>query len=151
MTMAEERTELQEGAAAISQAGREVGISLDDLRPERPIPTARGVPWIIGGHGGGLYGDFHRERIRAHEKHAPRGKSCEQMDWTDRDWLPVLTEEVGEVARALCDREPSGRLREELVQVGAMAAAWINSIDHAPKMGQPSVPETVNNDAEHEA
>ncbi len=100
----------------------------------RLIPTENDFRMRLGR----LYDDMHRERIRAHEKHAPKGKSCEQMDWTDRDWLPVLTEEVSEVARALNDREPSTRLREELVQVGAMAAAWINAIDHAPKMGDAS-------------
>jgi len=75
------------------------------------------------------YEDMHNERVRAHVKHAPQGGSMEVREWTDWFWLPVLVEEVGEVARAMCDRELSSRVREELVQVGAMVAAWIDSID----------------------
>jgi hypothetical protein len=35
---------------------------------------------------------------------------------------------VGEVARALCDREPLGRLRTEVIQVAAMALAYADAI-----------------------
>lgn len=86
------------------------------------------------------YRDVHRERERAHRKHDPAGGSMERKRWSDRMWLPVLTEEVGEVARVLCDqavgdereRDPThvrARLREELVQVAAMACAWVDAID----------------------
>jgi NTP pyrophosphatase (non-canonical NTP hydrolase) len=40
--------------------------------------------------------------------------------------LPILTEEVGEVARALCD---GTNLREELVQVAAVALAWVEALE----------------------
>lgn len=43
--------------------------------------------------------------------------------------LAVLTEEVGEVARALLDCESPERLRAELVQVAAVAVAWAEAID----------------------
>lgn len=87
-----------------------------------------------------LYGDVHRERIRAHEKHDAAGGSMERRPWHDGMWLPVLTEEIGEVARVLCDFElgvagafldgsPADKLREELVQVAAMACAWIAALD----------------------
>lgn len=42
--------------------------------------------------------------------------------------LAVLTEEVGEVARALLDRESPERLRAELVQVAAVATAWAETL-----------------------
>lgn len=81
------------------------------------------------------YGDVHRERVRAHTKHDARNGSMERKDWNHPIWLPVLTEEVGEVARVLCENELGNltdarvRLREELVQVAAMACAWIDAID----------------------
>lgn len=42
--------------------------------------------------------------------------------------VAVLTEEVGEVARAVLDREDTDRLRAELVQVAAVAVAWLESL-----------------------
>lgn len=40
-------------------------------------------------------------------------------------WLAILTEEVGEVARCLQERrDPT----DELAQVGAVAASWIDSV-----------------------
>lgn len=100
---------------------------------------------------GGLYAtkvyiDVHKERIRAHAKHDSDGNSMERKTFDDPAWLSVLVEEVGEVARALCDHRhaaindapgvaaPARRIliklmREELVQVAAMAVAWIDSID----------------------
>jgi NTP pyrophosphatase (non-canonical NTP hydrolase) len=92
------------------------------------------------------YDSVHAERIRAHTKHGSFGDSMEQKEWTDPAWLSVLVEEVGEVARELCDHrhrqdanpeadrdayaEHRERMREELVQVAAMAVAWIDSIDN---------------------
>lgn len=75
--------------------------------------------------------DAEQERERAHAKHSAKGMSAEQMPWTDPFWLPVLVEEVGEVARAMCDREPARRVREELIQVAAMALAWADAIESA--------------------
>lgn len=85
------------------------------------------------------YSFMHNERMRAHRKYAPHGGSMEVLGWDDPVRLPVLVEEVGEVARALgpllhdpyrLDRdELIANLREELVQVGAMAAAWIDALD----------------------
>lgn len=40
--------------------------------------------------------------------------------------LAILTEEVGEVARAMCD---GTALRGELVQVAAMALSWAQSLE----------------------
>ena len=41
--------------------------------------------------------------------------------------LAILVEEVGEVARAICDRDPE-HMREELVQVAAVAVAWVEAL-----------------------
>jgi NTP pyrophosphatase (non-canonical NTP hydrolase) len=71
------------------------------------------------------------ERERAHLKHGARGNSREDQPWDEKEWLPILVEEVGEVAHLLTyDADPNPRtLRKELVQVAAMASAWIAAID----------------------
>ncbi len=74
-----------------------------------------------------VYDEIARERERAHIKHVAAGKSVETRDFYDPEWLPILTEEIGEVARALCDNESVEHLRDELIQVAAMAAAWADS------------------------
>ena len=38
--------------------------------------------------------------------------------------LAILTEEVGEVARAICDEQGDEHMLEELVQVAAVALRW---------------------------
>ena len=40
----------------------------------------------------------------------------------------VLTEETGEVVRAVLDIERGDQLRRELVQVAAVAVAWLESL-----------------------
>lgn len=42
--------------------------------------------------------------------------------------VAVLAEEVGEVARAVLDVERTDRLRTELVQVAAVAVAWLEAL-----------------------
>ena len=81
------------------------------------------------------YADVHRERQRAHAKHGAAGNSREDAHWLDREWLPILMEELGEAAHeitydALPENLPA-RLRAELVQVAAMACAWIDAIDRS--------------------
>ena len=103
-------------------------------------PTESDIPI----HGWRPYSDMHRERIRAHKKHDDHGGSMERKAFDDPAWLPVLVEEVGEVARVLCDialgqipgRARRAVLREELVQVGAMTAAWIDAIDSSRDPGE---------------
>lgn len=83
-----------------------------------------------------VYDEVHEERERAHEKHA--GNSREDQYWFDGEWLAILVEEMGEVAHELTydvydpdsleGKRPMG-LRKELVQVAAMACAWIDAID----------------------
>lgn len=42
--------------------------------------------------------------------------------------VAVLAEECGEVARAVIDMDPKASLRRELVQVAAVATAWLESL-----------------------
>ena len=82
----------------------------------------------------GVYDDVHEERERAHAKHGAKGNSRENAAWDEHEWLAVLTEELGEAAHELTyDTGPGARerLRKELVQVAAMACAWIDSIDRS--------------------
>lgn len=89
-----------------------------------------------------VFDEINAERLRAHAKHgATSMESCDRF--ADRR-LRVLVEEVGEVAQVLNDREHNldrfvddsyptmaaeQDLRSELVQVAAMAVAWIAAID----------------------
>ena len=47
---------------------------------------------------------------------------------SDEAKLVVLVEEVGEVARAIHDREETDHLREELIQIAAVAVAWAETL-----------------------
>jgi hypothetical protein len=42
--------------------------------------------------------------------------------------LAVLSEEHGEVARALLEKSPRDHLKKELIQVAAVAVAWVEQI-----------------------
>jgi hypothetical protein len=90
-----------------------------------------------------VYDDIRAERERAHAAHGPT--SAEALAVTDLARLAVLVEEMGEVAREFNDtrhhaRGPSGampgvnldRLRNELVQLAATAAAWADNIGRRP-------------------
>lgn len=60
--------------------------------------------------------------------------TCADPAMPTADKLAVITEELGEVARELCDaraekREPYPNLRVELVQLAACCVAWAESID----------------------
>jgi NTP pyrophosphatase (non-canonical NTP hydrolase) len=46
----------------------------------------------------------------------------------DGKWAAILMEEVGEVATAILHNDPKN-LREELIQVAAVAAAWVEALD----------------------
>jgi hypothetical protein len=92
-------------------------------------PTESDIP----PNGFAPYHEFHLERIRAHVKHAANGNSRENASWKNQEWLAILMEELGEVAHELTydsGENYKKRLRAELVQVGAMTAAWIDAIDN---------------------
>jgi NTP pyrophosphatase (non-canonical NTP hydrolase) len=48
-----------------------------------------------------------------------------EQNHRDSVWLTILSEEVGEAAKALLER---GDLEEELIQIAAVAVAWHESI-----------------------
>lgn len=78
-----------------------------------------------------IYLEIHDERIRAHVKHAAKGNSRENAPASDPQWLAIVGEEYGEVCHALTydSNESAAELRAELIQLAAMAAAWIAAID----------------------
>lgn len=53
--------------------------------------------------------------------------NVEHPETDPRQKLAVLMEEVGEVAKAIIDHESEARVRSELVQVAAVAVAWLES------------------------
>lgn len=77
--------------------------------------------------------ELRSERIRAHEKH--RDHSMEFWPTLSPERYLVLAEEVGEVAKEFNDAKVEDRpidvaaLRKELVQVAAMAVAWVAALD----------------------
>lgn len=54
--------------------------------------------------------------------------TCADPEIADVLKLPVLGEEFGEVAKAMNEGDADA-LREELIQVAAVAVAWIESLD----------------------
>lgn len=69
--------------------------------------------------------DVHLERHQQDEKWG-------EQNHEDSYWLGILMEEVGESATDVIENtldSHTARLREELVQVAAVAVAWIECID----------------------
>ena len=65
------------------------------------------------------------------ERLAQENKWGEQ-NHTDEIWLAILTEEIGEVAKAILE---GTSITDELVQVAAVAVAWHECIWHRRKEG----------------
>ena len=77
-----------------------------------------------------IVADIAAEHIRQREKHGD--ESCQDLPAGHRAWLPILVEEVGEVATEVANLDPGHEpvdLRKELVQVAAVTIAWIAAID----------------------
>jgi NTP pyrophosphatase (non-canonical NTP hydrolase) len=78
-----------------------------------------------------IYALIGAERIRQIEqwgKPHPWGwGDCSSDDVAPIVKAAVLTEEVGEVARAVLDQDPE-QLQAELVQVATVAVAWLESL-----------------------
>jgi NTP pyrophosphatase (non-canonical NTP hydrolase) len=74
------------------------------------------------------FSSISQERRRQDEKWG-------EQNHPDPVWLAILTEEVGEAAQEVLTKEfgdaakGHGSLREELVHVAAVAAAWIECLD----------------------
>lgn len=83
-----------------------------------------------------IYDEVRDERARAHAKHGEKSMEGWPADHPLR--LPILVEEVGEVAKAMNEAALSGlpmdhpdvraEMRAELVQVAAMATAWADAL-----------------------
>lgn len=81
-----------------------------------------------------VYEAVKSERVCAHAKHGEG--TTEGTDPLAPHWLAILSEEVGEVARAICEHTLGNEdyettlqdMHGELVQVAAMALAWADSI-----------------------
>lgn len=71
-----------------------------------------------------------RQRTKWNEPHAHGEGDCSSDLVPLAVKVAVLTEEVGEVARAFLDGDP-GNLVDELVQVAAVAVAILESVDGA--------------------
>lgn len=78
-------------------------------------------------------------RGRAHMKHGPNGIEVKPAD-DPLFWLSCLGEEFGEVARALTYDGPTAGLRSELIDVMAVASAWIDALDGGARHGMAYAP-----------
>ena len=81
---------------------------------------------------GAIYQQINAERARQQAKwggpHDWGEGDCSSPHVEETTKLCVLSEEVGEVSRALLDGNKAD-LRAELVQVAAVAVAWLEGID----------------------
>lgn len=66
-----------------------------------------------------------RERARSDARYGP----ARERGYTPHDWLAALTEETGEVARAISKAESRERVIEELAQVAGVALAAIEALE----------------------
>lgn len=86
------------------------------------------------GYDGALRAEVAREIERQDAKWGEQNHS-------DEICLLVLTEEVGEVAKAILERRaefdtrPPDQMREEIVQVAAVAMQWLDCMDRRPEGG----------------
>lgn len=58
-------------------------------------------------------------------------------------WLGILMEEVGETSKAIIERK-SDDIRKELVQVAAVAVAWLENIERAKNLKEFQTDSTTN-------
>lgn len=75
-----------------------------------------------------VWTEVQHARLAAHKKHGDN--SIEAIPADDPRWLTILVEETGEIARAMTyDNGSRKDLRAELVDVLAVASAWIDKLD----------------------
>jgi NTP pyrophosphatase (non-canonical NTP hydrolase) len=79
-----------------------------------------------------IYAAIDAERVRQAEKWGPPHPwgqgDCSSLLVDETVKVAVLAEECGEVARAVLDAR-HGDMRRELVQVAAVAVAWLEAFD----------------------
>jgi hypothetical protein len=75
-----------------------------------------------------VFAEIDAERARQAAKWGAPGfwgtGDCSSLDIPETVKVAVLAEECGEVARAVLERDPEN-LRHELIQVAAVAVAWL--------------------------
>lgn len=76
-----------------------------------------------------VFDDVMDERARQEALHP--GDTCWELGKAAREKWRVLHSEVWEVFRAIAEDEPIGNLRDELIQVAAVAVAWVQALDRA--------------------
>lgn len=74
-----------------------------------------------------VWHEINRGRLAAHAKHGEN--SIESVPAGDPRWLPILGEEFGEVAATLTYDKNLADLRAELLDLAAVATAWIDALD----------------------
>jgi NTP pyrophosphatase (non-canonical NTP hydrolase) len=79
-----------------------------------------------------IYGNIESERFRQDKKWGDQSGNANVV------WSTVLTEEVGEAAKAVLELDFGHggtweELREELIQSAAVCVAWIEAIDKREK------------------
>lgn len=74
-----------------------------------------------------LYREVLNARLIAHAKHGDN--SIEVEPAKSPRWLAILVEEVGEVANTLTYDGDNTKTRAELIDVIAVATAWVDRID----------------------
>lgn len=108
---------------------------------ESRVNAARRVMDRLGYHV--LPCDVMPEAERAHHKHAASSFILPGR-FNNDERLKFVVEEVGEVARALTAVDDGGGdggdLREELVQLAHLAAAWVAVLDVAAEIARENVP-----------
>ncbi len=134
----EQLDELKPLAAVITKALRETPVRLgshdwaDSLGAELVVRVAAYMGSILGPDAGVL-AEVQAERARQDERWG-------EQNGHDFEWVSILTEAVGESAQAANEanfqsgktRGDFSHLRAELVQVAAVAVAWIGAIDRRP-------------------
>lgn len=63
------------------------------------------------------------------DERARQNKKWGEQDHGHGYWLGILVEEVGEVAQAYIQSQGPERVREELIQVAAVAIQWVEAMD----------------------
>ena len=103
--------------------------TIPDPRDTEPMPESERS----------IYDEIRAERRRAHAKH--RETSMESMPVDSLDRYAILGEEVGEIAKEFNEARHRGgpldlvALREECIQVAAMATAWADALTRAVTRG----------------
>ena len=79
-----------------------------------------------------IYHEIDDERDRQ-EYLKSQGKfkyTCADIEKPDPECLSVIIEEVGEIGRALNDREILDKLKQEILQTAACCVAWLEKINN---------------------